>query len=407
MAIPTSDWMSATTGATPRVPSTVWSQDVAAVVKRSGVDVVRLAGGMIGSLPPHIVEAGQAALASDVRSHSRGKARLREAVSEKLLRDNGIAVDPESGIVVTNGAMQALSCALQAYIDPGDQVVMLGPGFFVHHLITFCGGEPRVVLCKQEDDYRLDIDRLRSTLTDRTKALILINPVNPTGVVFTVEELQEIAQLAKSYGLLVISDEAYERFVYDDNVHVSFASLPGMGRRTLTIHSFTKCYGLRGARVGYAAGNRELVDPVAKVFEWSTLTCNPASQAMAWASLVGPQDWIEKELRGFADNRERIRLGLQESNRISAVHPQGATFFYLSFGQLGVGSEKFCGHLLTRYGVPTVPGTSFAGGEMEDGSHLRLPFGGTADTMERVVRGLHATAEDALKGELVAAPGLP
>ena len=369
--------------------------------------MVHLAGGMIGPLPPHIVEAGQAALASDVRSHSRGKARLREAISEKLRHDNGVSADPEAGIVVTNGAMQALSCALQAYIDPGDQVVMLGPGFFLHYLITFHGGEPRFVLCREEDDYRLDVDRLRSTLTERTKALILINPVNPTGVVFTNEELQEIAELAESHGLLVISDEAYERFVYDDNVHISFASLPGMDRRTLTIHSFTKCYGLRGARIGYAAGNRELVDPVAKVFEWATLTCNPSSQAMAWAALVGPQDWFKKELRGFVDNRDLIQRRLQESNMISAVNPQGASFFYLNFRQLGIGSREFCGHLLSRYGVPTVPGTSFAGGEMQDDCYLRLPFGGTAETIERVVGGLHAAAEDAIRGDLIAAPGLP
>ena len=226
------------------MPSTIWSQDIAAVAKRRGADVISLAGGITDPLPPHVVEAGQAALAADRRPHSRGEARLREAISEKLLRDNDVSVDPESGVVVTNGAMQAVACTLQAYLHPGDQVLMLGPGFFVHYLIGFFGGEPRVVLCREQDGYRLDIDRLRAAITDRTKALLFINPVNPTGVVFTLEELQEIARLAESHDLLVISDEAYERFVYDGNVHTSIASLPGMDRRTLTIHSFTKCYGL-------------------------------------------------------------------------------------------------------------------------------------------------------------------
>lgn len=393
-------------GMTPRVPSTIWAQDMAAVAKSRGVDVISLAGGMIGQLPPHIVEAGQAALEADRRSHSRGKARLREAVSDKLARDNGISVDPESGIVVTNGAMQALACAFQAYINPGDQVVMLGPGFFVHYLISFYGGEPRVVPCREEDGYHLDADRLRSAITDRTRMLLLINPGNPTGVVYTMEELQEIARLAEEHDLVVISDEAYERFVYDGREHVSFASLPGMERRTLTIHSFTKCYGLRGARIGYAAGRRALVDPVASVFEWSTLTCNPSSQAMARAALDGPQDWFEKEIDGFVENRQLIQGRLHGANGISTLLPEGATFFYLNFTDLEVGQEEFCGHLLARYGVPTVPGTSFAGGEQQEGGYLRLPFGGSAATMERAVHGLLAAAEDARRGRLVSAAGL-
>ena len=396
----------ATTGATPRVPSTIWAQDIAANAKRRGVDVISLAGGITDPLPPHVVEAGAAALASDRRPHSRGDARLRQAIADKLSRDNHVSVDAESGIVVTNGAMQAVACTLQAYIRPGDQVVMLGPGFFVHHLISFYGGEPRVVLCREEDGYHLDVDRVGAAITDRTKALLLINPGNPTGVVYTNEELQEIADLAESHDLLVISDEAYERFVYDGNVHISIASLPGMARRTLTVHSFTKCYGLRAGRIGYAAGHEELVGPVAKAFEWATLTGNPASQAMAWAALVGPQDWIEDGMRELLDNRDLIRRRVRESELISTVVPQGATFYYLNFSRLGVGEEEFCSHLLARYGVPTVPGASFAGGDVQEGCYLRLPFGGSTDTIEQAIQGVQAAAEDAVRGEPIRERGL-
>ncbi len=402
---PAPNLIPAVTDATPRVPSTIWAQDIAAVAKRHGVDVISLAGGITDPLPPHVVEAGAAALASDRRPHSRGDARLREAISEKLSRDNGISVDPESGIIVTNGAMQAVACTLQAYIEPGDQVVMLGPGFFVHHLISFYGGEPRVVLCREEDGYHVDVDRLRAAVTERTKVLLLINPGNPTGVVYTMEELQQIAELAESHDLLVISDEAYERFVYEGNVHVSIASLPGMARRTLTIHSFTKCYGLRAGRIGFAAGDSQLIAPVAKAFEWATLTGNPASQAMAWAALVGPQDWIEKGMRELVDNRDLIRRRLEESDLISTVVPQGATFYYLNFSRLGVGEDEFCNHLLARYGVPTVPGASFAGGEMQEGGYLRLPFGAGIDTIERAIGGVQAAAEDAISGDPISTRG--
>ncbi len=398
--------ISAATGATPRVPSTIWAQDIAAVAKRRGVDVISLAGGITDPLPAHVVEAGAVALASDRRPHSRGEARLREAISEKLSRDNDVSVDPGSGIVVTNGAMQAVACTLQAYVEPGDEVVMLGPGFFVHYLISFYGGEPRVVLCREEDGYHVDVDRLRAAVTDRTKALLLINPGNPTGVVYTMQELQEIARLAESHDLLVISDEAYERFVYDGNVHISIASLPGMARRTLTIHSFTKCYGLRAGRIGYAAGHEELVGPVAKAFEWATLTGNPASQAMAWAALVGPQDWIKNGMQSLLDNRDLIRRRIEGSDLISTVVPQGATFYYLNFSRLGVGEEEFCRHLLARYGVPTVPGASFAGGDMQEGCYLRLPFGGSPEVIERAIRRVQAAAEDAIKGDLVSTTDL-
>ncbi len=402
---PAPNLIPAVTDATPRVPSTIWAQDIAAVAKRRGVDVISLAGGITDPLPPHVVEAGATALASDRRPHSRGDARLREAISDKLSRDNGISVDPESGIIVTNGAMQAVACTLQAYIEPGDQVAMLGPGFFVHHLISFYGGEPRVVLCREEDGYHVDVDRLRAAVTERTKVLLLINPGNPTGVVYTMEELQQIAELAESHDLLVISDEAYERFVYEGNVHVSIASLPGMARRTLTIHSFTKCYGLRAGRIGFAAGDPQLIAPVAKAFEWATLTGNPASQAMAWAALVGPQDWIEKGMRELVDNRDLIRSRLEESDLISTVVPQGATFYYLNFSRLGVGEDEFCNHLLARYGVPTVPGASFAGGDMQEGGYLRLPFGAGIDTIERAIGGVQAAAEDAISGDLISTRG--
>ena len=145
---------------------------------------------------------------------------------------------------------------------------------------------------------------------------------------------------------------------------------------------------------------------MANVFEWSTLTCNPSSQAMARAALDGPQDWFERELDGFVENRELIQGRLQGANGISTLLPEGATFFYLNFTDLDVGQEEFCGHLLARYGVPTVPGTSFAGGEQQEGGYLRLPFGGSAATMERAVRGLLAAAEDALGGTIVSAAGL-
>ena len=200
-------------------------------------------------------------------------------------------------------------------------------------------------------------------------------------------------------------DEMYG-VVYDGNVHVSIASLPGVARRTVTIHSFTKCYGLRAGRIGYAAGNEELIAPVAKAFEWATLTGNPASQAMAWAALVGPQDWIEEGMQSLLDNRDLIRGRLEESELISTVVPQGATFYYLNFSRLGVGEEEFCRHLLARFGVPTVPGASFAGGEMQEGCYLRLPFGGTTDIIERAIRGVQAAAEDAIRGDLVSGPDL-
>ena len=309
--------------AIPRVPSTVWAAEMAEAYARRGVDVVQIAGGPLGQLPIHIIEAGKAALATGRRVPSRGDPDLLSAISDKLRIENRIMADPESEIVVTNGAMNALHCVSQAFVSPGDQVVMFGPAFFVHHMITLVGGEPHILLCHEEDEFHIDPDRFETAISERTKVLILINPGNPTGAVYSRDELARIADIAESHNLLVISDEAYEKFTYDGNVHTSFASLPGMDRRTLTVHSFTKCYGLRGARIGYVVGNRDLITPVLKVFEWSALACNPASQAMAEAALTGSQDWLVQALRDFNVNRKLIWQSLDGSSSLSARLPEG------------------------------------------------------------------------------------
>ncbi len=381
-----------------RVPSTVWSAEMAEAYARRGVDVVRIAGGPLGPLPIHIIEAGKTALATGRRAPSRGDPDLLNAISDKLRIENRIMADPEFEIVVTNGAMQALHCALQAFVSPGDQVMMFGPAFFVHHLITLVGGEPQILLCHEDDEFHIDPDRLETAISERTTVLILINPGNPTGAVYSRDELAKIADIVESRNLLVISDEAYEKFTYDGNLHTSFASLPGMERRTLTVHSFTKCYGLRGARIGYVAGNRDLITPVLKVFEWSALACNPVSQAMAEAALTGSQDWLDQALRDFNVNRQLIWQSLYGSSSLSARLPEGATFFYLKIAGLDIGSNEFCEYLLGRHGVPTVPGTAFAGGNALPDSYLRVPFGGTEQTINIVTAALAAASEEILGG---------
>lgn len=385
----------------PRVPSTVWAVDMADSYAQQGVDIVQLAGGPLSPLPHHIIEAGQMAVADDEKPPSRGAGRLLQAISEKLESENGVLARPQNEIVVANGAMQALYCSMLAHTEGGDQVAMFGPGFFVHHLITLTGGEPLIIPCSEEDEFHVDLTRLVDSITPRTKILLLINPVNPTGAVFTAKELTAIAEIAQARDLLVIADEAYEKFVYDDHKHISIASLPGMRDRTLTVHSFTKCYGLRSSRVGYVTGPESLIRPILKVFEWSTLTCNPVSQAMAHAALTGPQNWLESAYDQFKDNRMAISEALEGSYALSAVLPEGATFFYVNISVPDVDSHSFCRYLLANYGVPTVPGSEFAGAAGMPDRYLRLPFGGDGDAIGRAIDALRSASAAALNGQLV------
>jgi len=371
--------------ATPRVPSSVWGAFLRTMVVGAPSSALPLLGGPLVALPDHVVAAGHAAVAADARAPFNGAEDLRHAIAAKLARENDVIVDPESEVMVTNGAMHALLSTLAAYVEPGVDVIMSGPNFFAHRQVELLGGKPIIV--PPGPGMRMDIERLDDAITPATKVMILINPGNPTGVVATPAELLAVADLARRHDLVVVSDEAYEKFLYDGSSHTSLASLPEAAGRTLTIHSFTKSYALRGSRVGFVAGPQEILAPVMKSVEWSCLAVNPYSQAMACAALTGPQDWLRDAYASFDRNRLLLLDALGNSDEYELVSPQGGPFLYVRLCT-GGSAEAFCKFVLCEYGLPVIPGPEFGHPAPEGDFYFRLPFGGEEADIRAAIEAL-------------------
>ena len=213
-------------------------------------------------IPDHATDAAIQALSEGFTKYTTnaGIEDLRQAISEKLKRENEIDADSNGEIMVTAGAMEALSLSILCTVDQGDEVLIPDPGYvsYVAHVLL-AGGVPKFVPLREQNDFRMRAEDIENHLTKKTRMIIINSPSNPTGAVELLEDLKSIADLAQKHDLLVLSDEPYERLVYKGNVHHSIAALPGMLERTVSIFSFSKTYAMTGMRIGYIASGRELV----------------------------------------------------------------------------------------------------------------------------------------------------
>lgn len=351
----------------------------AELAHQRGIDVVGLSGAPRGPLPEHVLEAVARAARANAYAPSHGLAELRQAIADKLGRDHGLRVDPESEVLVTVGAKQALYVVLTALLDPGDEVLMPSPTYNFHGTVELVGGTPVFAPTAQESGFRWDVDALGSRITRRTKVLIINTPANPTGFVADRGMLAEIAALAEQHDLLVLADESFERLVYDGRQHVSFASLPGMFGRTITVQSCSKRYALPGWRVGYVVGPAALSGCFRKVLEWMVLTCPAVAQSAAAAAMTGPQDWLDRLIARQRENRDRVMAVLREIPDVSFAPPAGGGCLFVNIAGLGVSPEEASDHLLETAGIPTVPGPVFISDQ-----HVRLNFGGTEEAIAKV-----------------------
>ncbi len=244
------------------------------------------------STPQHIVAAAKKALDEGYTRYTpnAGYRDLRESVSRKVSRDNGIEADPESEIIITSGAMQAISAATLVTINPGDEVIIPDPAYesFVRQT-RFASGIPVPVQVKEEDEFRLTPEKVEQAITKRTKMIIINSPANPTGSVMSKNDLEGIAELAIRHNLLVLSDEIYEKILYDGSRHYSIASFPGMKERTITVFAFSKTYAMTGWRVGYAVAPKSIVGEMTKLQEFYVTCATSICQRAALAALEGPK----------------------------------------------------------------------------------------------------------------------
>jgi aminotransferase len=326
--------------------------------------------------PQHINEGAVAAIQEGLcggYSENAGLPRLREEICRKLKRDNGIDAEP-SQILVTVGAIEGLSAALMALVDPGDEVILPSPTYSTHiRQVIIASGVPRFAPTPEDNGYALDIDAVRAAITDRTRAILYCSPSNPTGAVFSEEQLRELADLALEHNLAVVTDEAYEYFTYDGHRHFSIGSIPEMRGRVVSCYTFTKTYAMTGWRIGYIHAEEELLSQINKAHIPFAICAPVVSQYAALAALTGPQDCV-------ADFREHYRsardLMCERLDRLSDVFdyvkPGGS---YLMFPRIllkeGSDSASFCKKLLREARVSTTPGAAFG---PTGQNHLRLSF---------------------------------
>ncbi len=326
--------------------------------------------------PEHINEGAITAIRNGSvggYSENAGLVSLRKAIVEKLKRDNDIEADI-SQILVTVGAIEGLSAAVMAIIDPGDEVLLFTPTYSTHiRQVVIASGKPVLIPTVEEEGFALDFDAIKKAITPKTKAIICCSPNNPTGTVFSEKELRELASLALQHNLMIITDEAYEYFVFDGHQHFSIASIPEMKEHVISCYTFTKTYAMTGWRIGYLHANESLIPQITKAHIPFAICAPVVSQYAALAALEGPQDCISEFRAHYLAARDLMCERLDDLDSVFAYYkPAGS---YLMFPKIllaeGKDSMAFCKNLLKNGKVSTTPGIAFGPtGE----SHLRLSF---------------------------------
>jgi aminotransferase len=326
--------------------------------------------------PDHIKQAGVAAIEEGLvggYSENAGLIQLRSEIVKKLSRDNSIQADPEE-ILVTVGAIEGLAAAVMVAIDPGDEVILPSPTYSTHiRQVVIASGKPVLVPTLEDQGFTLDIDAIKQAITPRTKAVMYCSPSNPTGTVFSEHELRRLAEVCLEHDLMVITDEAYEYFVYDGHKHFSMASIPEMRKRVISCYTFTKTYAMTGWRIGYLHADRDLVPQLGKAHIPFAICAPVVSQYAALAALKGPQDCVA-EFRGhYLATRDLMCERLDRLDQVFSYHKPGGS--YLMFPRIlvdeGKDSTAFCKKLLREARVSTTPGIAFGPTGQQ---HLRLSF---------------------------------
>ncbi|CAN5346483.1 methionine aminotransferase [soil metagenome] len=313
--------------------------------------------------PDFVKEAAKRAIDANLNQYapSHGLPRLRNAIAATFERATGRAIDVDSEITVTSGATEAVYDAVQAFLNPGDEIVIFEP-FYDSYVASaeFAGAVPTYVTLRAPD-WSIDLDELRAAFTDRTRVLMLNTPHNPTGKVFSREELQAIADLCIEHDVIVLSDEVYDRILFDGVEHVSIATLPGMWERTLTINSTGKTFSMTGWKIGYAIGPASLNAALRTVHQFVTFASQtPFQDAMAEAlELAATNGYYDQLAREYTDRRRQMNDALVDAG--FTVLPSAGTYFLTIDGsRFGFATDvEFVHWLITEAGVTSVPPSAF------------------------------------------------
>lgn len=340
--------------------------------------------------PPLVLEAAQRAINEGRNIYTRfdGLPELRQALAQKLVRSNGIQADPDSEIVVSAGATGAFHCACEALLEPGDEVIVFEP-FYQYHVSALMAVEAVPVTVKMEPpDWTFTVAQLERAITEKTKAIVVNSPGNPSGKVWTRDELETVAAIASKYDLFVFSDEIYEYFLYDGRSHVSIASLPGMKERTITVGGYSKTFSVTGWRIGYCVAAQPWAQAIGAVNDL-LYVCAPAPLQMGIA--VGimnlSEDFYQELARAYQRKRDRFCEALIESGLTPSV-PQGAYYVLADVSKVpGLTGKARAMTLLETTGVAGVPGEAFFS-RPEGARFIRFSYAKTDQDLDEACRRL-------------------
>ncbi|CAH1688102.1 Aspartate aminotransferase [Hyphomicrobiales bacterium] len=356
-----------------------------------GEDLIHLElGRPFADTPAHVKQATIKALLEGHVHYSdlRGLRHLRLALADKLHRHNGLDVSPDN-ILVTNGLTHAAFVTFMALFEAGDEVILIEP-YYPQHIgkIELTGAKVVIAQLDAVDNYRLDPACIAAKITDRTKAIVIVNPVNPTGRVYTEDELRGLADLAITHDLMVVADEVYDEIVYDGHRHVSIGALDGMQERTVSMYAFTKSFAMDGWRVGYLAAPSWLMPALLKITANDVTHVNTFIQYGAHAAVTGPREILDALV---ADDRKKRDLVVRRLNQIPGVTcrlPEGTIYAFPDISETGIPSQQLAEMILEQAQVVVEAG-SFYGPSGE--GHLRICFG--SESLERVDEGMARLAK--------------
>jgi len=308
-----------------------------------------------------------------------GAQNFREALARKQERFSGIKVDPDKEIVVTCGSTEAMMSAMMSVTNPGDKVVIFSPFYENYGADAILSGAQPIYVPLKPPSFNFDADELENAFKQGVKAMILCNPSNPSGKVFTRKELQTIANLAIKYDIYVITDEVYEHIIYDNYKHIYISSLPGMKERTIICSSLSKTYSITGWRLGYVIANENIIDRVKKVHDFLTVGAAAPLMEAATVGLNFGDEYYQELKEHYTHKRNLFLHGLKDIG-LTYTEPQGAYYVLVDISEFGYSSDlNFCERMARQVGVAAVPGSSFF---KENVNHLiRLHFAKKDETL--------------------------
>jgi aspartate/methionine/tyrosine aminotransferase len=341
--------------------------------------------------PKHIVDAAIKAIQDNQHhyTHPAGMIELREAIAAMLKRDNDLNYSAEE-IIVTAGAQEAIMLCMLALVDADDEVLITSPRFTTYDTaVHMCGGKAVPVPTYEKDDFALMPSEIEARITDKTKVLVLVTPNNPTGAVTPPNVIKEIAELAKRHNLVVISDEIYDKLIYEGSEHLSIASLPDMKERTITLNGFSKSYAMTGWRIGYLAAPEAFIRMLTEPRHTLSINTNTPAQFAALAALTGPQDVVTHMLDAYAERRDFMMKAMDDMG-LTYGHPGGAFYLYTNISNTGLSAQVFCETLLREGRVLLFPGSMF-GDEID--SYVRMSYLQPLDRIKEAMKRMATVIE--------------